>query len=367
MKILLFDDDKSTIDMLLNTIDWESLGFDDFAAVHSIAQAKADFIENGPADIMVCDIEAPGGTGLDLLRWVRENGYGTENIFLTNYDSFAFASEAIKLDCVEYILKMSPISDVENAVRRAINRVSVKNRLHAFEEKAEHDKAAETSRIKDLPVFPEEQWTVLLGEGEKGPLFQSIQSYLNELDVAGRADRMGLLRFSHAYLHMLVSVLEQSGIAANVIFGEGSAVRLFSAALDSPFHMLQWADYSLSITVRELAAAGGSAPVIEQIRSYLDSHYSEKISRGELASRFFLSQDYLSHAFSSRYGLTIPEYINRKRIGKAREELDRGKNVTEAASEAGFDNMSYFSTLFKKMTGESPSDYLRRVKNSMQS
>ena len=59
---------------------------------------------------MVCDIEAPGGTGLDLLRWVRENGYGTENIFLTNYDSFAFASEAIKLDCVEYILKMSPIS-----------------------------------------------------------------------------------------------------------------------------------------------------------------------------------------------------------------------------------------------------------------
>lgn len=367
MKILLFDDDKSTIDMLLSTIDWESLGFDDFATVYSIAQAKTDFIENGPADIMVCDIEAPGGTGLDLLRWVRENGYGTENIFLTNYDSFAFASEAIKLDCVEYILKMSPISDVENAVRRAINRVSVKNRLHAFEEKAEQEKTADASRAKDLPVFPEEQWTALLGEGEKGPLFQSIQSYLNELSAAGCADRTGLLRFSHAYLHMLVSVLEQSGIAANIIFGEGSAVRLFSAALDSPFHMLQWADYSLGVTVRELAAAGGSAPVIEQIRNYLDSHYTERISRGELASKFFLSQDYLSHAFSSRYGLTIPEYINRKRIGKAREELDRGKNVTEAASEAGFDNMSYFSTLFKKMTGESPSDYLRRVKNSMQS
>ncbi|MCR4606831.1 MAG: helix-turn-helix domain-containing protein [Oscillospiraceae bacterium] len=362
MKILLFDDDKSTVDMLLSTIDWASLGFDDFAAVYSVAQAKNDFIENGPADVMVCDIEAPGGTGLDLLRWVRENGYSTENIFLTNYDSFAFASEAIKLDCVEYILKMSPISDVEKAVRRAINRVSVKNRLQAFEEKAEQESNAAPPRINELPEFPEEGWMALLREGEKGPLFKSIQTYLNKLDAAGCADRIGLLRFSHAYLHMLVSVLEQNGIAANVIFGDGAAVRLFSVALDSPFHMLQWADYSLSATVRELAEAGGSAPVIEQIRSYLDSHYTERISRSELASRFFLSQDYLSHAFSSRYGVTIPEYINRKRIGKARDELDRGKNVTEAASEAGFDNLSYFSTLFKKITGESPSDYIRSVK-----
>ena len=39
MKILLFDDDISTDDMLLSTIDWESLGFDDITAVYSIAQA----------------------------------------------------------------------------------------------------------------------------------------------------------------------------------------------------------------------------------------------------------------------------------------------------------------------------------------
>ena len=313
---------------------------------------------------MVCDIEAPGGTGLDLLRWVRENGYGTENIFLTNYDSFAFASEAMKLDCVEYILKMSPVSDVEKAVKRAIDRITAKSRLIAFEEKAEREASTLPIRMKEFPSFPETKWSALLGEGERGPLFKSIQSYLNDLSEAGCADRTGLLQFSHSYLHMLVDVLEQNGIAANVIFGDSAAVRLFSAALDSPFHMLQWADYSLSATVRELAAAGGSAPVIEQVRNYLDNHYTEKLSRVDLASRFFLSQDYLSHAFSSRYGITIPEYINRKRISRAREELDHGKNVTEAASESGFDNLSYFSTLFKKMTGVSPSDYMRGVRKN---
>ena len=365
MKILLFDDDISTVDMLMRTIDWGKLGFDRFAPVYSVAQAKEDFLKNGPADVMICDIEAPGGTGLDLLRWVRERGYRTENIFLTNYDSFAFASEAMKLDCVEYILKMSPVSDIENAVVRALDRIAIRNRLLAFEERTDPENAASRSaEERECPAFPEERWSALLGEGEKGPLFSEIQQYLKTLGERNGADRSGLLRFSHAYLHMVVSVLEQKGVAANAIFGESTAVRLFSAALDSPFHMLQWVDYSLGSAVRELAATGSSASVVEQIEGYLNSHYTERISRAELAARFYLSQDYLSHAFSARYGITIPEYINRKRIARAKEELDRGKNVTEAASEAGFDNLSYFSTLFKKMTGVSPSDYSRSIRKN---
>lgn len=365
MKILLFDDDKSTVDMLMRTIDWRRLGFDQLAPVYSVSQAQEDFLKNAPADVMICDIEAPGGTGLDLLRWVRERGYPTENIFLTNYDSFAFASEAMKLDCVEYILKMSPVSDIVNAVVRALDRIAIKNRLLAFEEGGKPEKAAaKPAARKEHLLFPEERWSALLREGEKGLLFSEIQQYLHSLCETNGADRTVLLQFSHEYLHLLVSVLEQKGVAANAIFSESAAAHLFSAALDSPFHMLQWVDYSLSIAVRELISVDGNISVVEQVKSYLNSHYTERLSRSELAAKFFLSQDYLSHAFSSRYGITIPEYINRKRITRAKEELDRGKNVTEAASEAGFDNLSYFSTLFKKMTGISPSDYSRNTRKT---
>ena len=365
MKILLFDDDKSSVDMLLSTIDWRELGFDETVPVYSVLQAQEEISENGPADVMICDIEAPGGTGLDLLRWVREKGYQTETVFLTNYDSFAFVSEAMKLDCVEYILKMSPVSDIVNAVVRALDRIAIKSRLLAFEEgREQEDAGAGQAGAKEIPAFPEAHWDTLLTEGEKGLLFSEIQSHINTLQAVGGADRMGLLRFSHSYLHMLVSALKRSGIAAIGIFSDGAAVQLFSAALDSPFHMLQWVDYSLSAAVRELAASGGNASVVEQIEGYLNSHYTEKISRAELAARFHLSQDYLSHAFSARYGITIPEYINRKRIARAKEELDLGRNVTEAAGEAGFDNLSYFSTLFKKMTGVSPSDYSRGVRQT---
>jgi len=365
MKVLLFDDDKSTVEMLLNTIDWKQLGFREFAPVYSVAQAKDDFLENGPADVMVCDIEAPGGTGIDLLRWVREMGYYTETIFLTNYDSFALVSEAMKLDCVEYILKMSPISDLVRAIGRAVDRISIKNRLQELENSTEPVKSAELPPRTETPAaVPDNHWEELLRRGEKGALFTEIQQYLNAMSRAGNADRMGLLHFSHRYLQLLVSVAEQNGIAPNVIFGDAAAVRLFSSALDSPFHMLQWADLSLSILIRKLEETGEKLSVVEQVKAYIDSHYTERISRSELAERFFLSQDYLSHAFSARFGTTIPEYINRLRVSRACEELDNGRNVTEAAGLAGFDNLSYFSTLFKKMTGVSPSDYSRGVRKN---
>ena len=364
MKILLFDDDKSSVDMLLETIDWRALGFDELAPVYSVAQAREEFLENGPADVMICDIEAPGGTGLDLLRWVREKGYRTENIFLTNYDSFAFASEAMKLDCVEYILKMSPVSDIIKAVVRALDRIMIRNRLLAFEESSEPEHIASGPAAgKQCSDFPESDWAELLRAGEKGTLFSEIQQHLAALGKNGATDRTDLLHFSHCYLHLLVSVMESKGITANALFNDSAAAKLFSAALDSPFRMLQWVDYSLSAAVRELSAADGNASVIEQIESFLNSHYTEKITRSDLASRFYLSQDYLSHAFRSRYGVSIPEYINRRRISRAKEDLDRGKSVTEAASEAGFDNLSYFSTLFKKMTGVSPSDYSRGIRS----
>lgn len=133
MKILIFDDDKSAVEMLLQTIRWDMLGIKDFVLAYNVAQAKEAFLRGEQIDLMICDIEAPGENGIDLLRWVRERGYLVENIFLTNYAEFSFAYEAIKLDSVEYILKMSPASAIEDAIMRAVARIENRNSLDAYE------------------------------------------------------------------------------------------------------------------------------------------------------------------------------------------------------------------------------------------
>lgn len=122
MTVLLVDDDQSTLQMLLATIDWDKLEINEKRTALS-AEAAREIFQTEPVDIMVCDIEMPGDSGIELLSWVREQGYTTRNIFLTNHTRFHYAQTAIKLDTVDFIGKMSPPSELEDALRRAVNMV----------------------------------------------------------------------------------------------------------------------------------------------------------------------------------------------------------------------------------------------------
>ncbi len=404
MKILLFDDDKSSIDMLLKTIDWKNLGFDDVVVSYTVKQAKSLLIQNGPADIMILDIDAPGETGIDLLRWVREQGCLSENIFLTNYDSFAFAKEAMKLDCVEYILKMAPVSEIVEAVRRSIQRLENKRiqvisgtrqapatvsgtgqapiaasgmngqipqTVSGMNEQAAPPSSGNTARqtktAYEQPQFPAEKWTEMLFDGDEGSLFTEIQNYLTKAIRPSGNERRELLIFSHDYLRLITDFLEEKGLHVNRMLSSETGIAMFQSAMDSTFNMLQWVDYSLGIVMRTVQDSEESISTIEQVKQYLDQNYTKKITRQDLSARFFISQDHLSHSFNAHYGTTIPEYINQKRIQLAKEELEMGRTVSEAAEVSGFETLSYFSTVFKRLTGDSPTDFVknrRKVKIS---
>ncbi|WP_130836264.1 response regulator transcription factor [Lachnoclostridium sp. Marseille-P6806] len=74
-------------------------------------------------DVMLCDIDMPRGSGLDLLTWVRENKYTTECIFLTCHANFDYAASAIRLDSTDYLLKPVSAQQLETAVGRAVQRL----------------------------------------------------------------------------------------------------------------------------------------------------------------------------------------------------------------------------------------------------
>jgi len=66
----------------------------------------------------------------------------------------------------------------------------------------------------------------------------------------------------------------------------------------------------------------------------------------------------LAKLYKKRTGITLKTYINEYRIEKAKELLRTGdKTISEVAESVDFDNFSYFSALFKKITGVSPSVY----------
>ena len=104
MRALVVDDDMATVDVIVKSIDWESLSVDRVDYCYNIAAAKKYFAE-GRIDLAVCDIEMPMGSGLDLLAWAREEGHETEFIFLTSHERFDYASTAIRYNASGYVVK----------------------------------------------------------------------------------------------------------------------------------------------------------------------------------------------------------------------------------------------------------------------
>ena len=97
--------------------------------------------------------------------------------------------------------------------------------------------------------------------------------------------------------------------------------------------------------------------VVEQILSYFEDHYNEKISLDQIAENMYLSPFYVSKIFKSETGDTPIRHLINIRLEKAYELLWQGWNgsIQEAASAVGYDDAYHFSKLFKKRFGVSPS------------
>ncbi len=97
--------------------------------------------------------------------------------------------------------------------------------------------------------------------------------------------------------------------------------------------------------------------VVEQVVSYFEDHYSEKISLDTIAENTYMSPFYISRVFKSETGDTPIHHLIKIRLEKAMELLKSGEplNIQEIAAKVGYDDAYHFSKLFKKHFGVSPS------------
>lgn len=124
-RILLVDDDKLLVKKIKDTVRWDEIGISMVYTANSVRQAQK-LIADFPIDILLCDIDMPQGNGLELLEWVRDQGYDIECAFLSSYANFAYAQKAVSLASKEYLLKPISSRDLEGALKRIADEVGKK-------------------------------------------------------------------------------------------------------------------------------------------------------------------------------------------------------------------------------------------------
>ena len=100
---------------------------------------------------------------------------------------------------------------------------------------------------------------------------------------------------------------------------------------------------------------------VQKAADYIKLNYSEKISIKEIADQLYLSPNYLSELFKKHTGQTISEYLTEYRLEKACQLLDHAEyRVGDVSGMVGIHDGRYFSNMFKKKYGMTPTEYRNR-------
>lgn len=97
---------------------------------------------------------------------------------------------------------------------------------------------------------------------------------------------------------------------------------------------------------------------IYEVIRYISTNLDSKITLESLEKRFFINKYYLCHLFKRTTGFTIIDYINEKKIHSAKEQLKKGKPISDVWIQYGFLNYSSFYKTFIKIEGISPTKYI---------
>ncbi len=158
--LLIVDDEIYAVNGIKAGLDWSIMGFASVYEAYDMAMAQ-DIINSVTIHVMICDIEMPGKSGLDLLEWVNEQGLSIETVFLTCHSNFSYAQKALQLGSLNYLIKPVDFSELEGIVLKALNNIVKEN--EASHVQKEYRKYLQLWKSQK-PLFLEKFWQELLDQ-----------------------------------------------------------------------------------------------------------------------------------------------------------------------------------------------------------
>ncbi len=284
-----------------------------------------------PADILILDIEMPGVTGLEAAEQIRAMGAACGIIFLTAFDEFSYAKRAISVRALDYLLKPCDdrelIAAVEEGMRGADER-----RRGAAEAAARKAMQAETAAGAGEGLPGREI------AGGKG--FVNRQAMVNGQIVAGQD----------------AAAATQSAAMNREISGRRLTPDISAAGI-SAAGSAQSKENENSADPGDPGATCGVGGQQERIRQIIRRDYMNELSVSDIADELGYSEAYFCKLFKQYFGQSFISFLTDYRIREAKRLLT-GTNISvkEAGQAVGYADANYFAKVFKRVTGQSPTD-----------
>ena len=393
-------------------IPWQDHGFCLVGSASNGLDALQLVEKHGP-DLLLTDIRMPFISGIELARQVREVRPATNIAFLSGYDDFQYAKQAIQYNIISYMLKPLTMEGLGAELRNIRQKIDAQYAM--FRQTAPRSSGPDQRAAMLLPLVlddyaePEGEAQAeayarqcgLLRDGEDRPCYTVMVSTLldesggnrTEPSFVASVDRLaakylrGVSFFSSGkvisvllgnpsdfdeYLHILADEIPQMaervlGCRCRIgVSRPAHALTALHQAYREAMEVLRQGDRTEGGAqfISDLApAVKGGNLLCQRALDVLDQHYMEAdLSLVSLSGMLDVSPNHLSACIKKCTGETFINILIRKRMEAARELLSTSSlRVQEISQRCGYTDQHYFSYCFKKYCGESPNAMRRRL------
>jgi two-component system response regulator YesN len=379
-KVAIVDDDRIIRRGLSSVIPWEEHGFQ-LVGEAADGERGLELIEKESPHIVVSDIKMPFMDGLEMARMSRDIMPKIKFIFLTGYEDFQYAHEAIKIRAFDYLLK--PV-DSESLIQK------IKEAAEEWEEEEQKEKRLNESSpitkkkfLEKLAVthFTNEELKKelsLFGIKFEGPEFlegnlmklielglsSKVNDYLEEIknqlskNSSATLEEVQLLAIRMVGLIGDESEKWSKGSRKSPISSRYQSEILEMKTIPEIFELVRSIAIDLSVYANKLNE-NKKTSLVDKAIAFIESNYQlAEISLQKVAEAIHVNPAYLSNLFKVEKGFNFGDFLVETRM-KAAMELIRQSDLKtyEVASKIGYSNPQYFSICFKKYTGYSPAQF----------
>ena len=123
--IVIADDEAELRQALIRRIDWKEVGFEVVGEAENGAEAL-ELVEKLEPDLLLTDVRMPFMSGIELARAVREIRPNIQIAFLSGFDDFTYAQQAIQYNIISYLLKPISSKELTEELKNIKQKIDVK-------------------------------------------------------------------------------------------------------------------------------------------------------------------------------------------------------------------------------------------------
>lgn len=415
--VVVADDEPELREAIVKRVEWEKIGFQVVGKAENGSEAL-DLVSRLEPDLLLTDIRMPFISGIDLAREVREVRPATQIAFLSGFDEFTYAQQAIQYNIISYLLKPISVAELTEELKKIKGKIDKIFEDFAKIQKGEVSTGAdfflplllnnfyfESSKERESRLQEEQKNLGLLGPGREDWNYEVLSIILR--DKSGKNCTMQnhlhgvqsilqkymetfsfyidgrIVSVLHAsrnsiqkYLHILAADIVQSmgrilGLRCTVGIGKETdkIMGLYDSCMDSARALSYDKGTERRIFyISDMKVAEKTPDVCERALEKMDHEYGNpELSLISVSNEIGISPNYLSMLIKRKTGKTFIDYLTGQRMKAAQKMIrETDLKIREVSERCGYNDQHYFSYCFKKYAGISPNILRRQMKEELE-